>query len=168
MRSVNFEELIVHEKDGPYHSISAALLDAKPNSTIYVSEGLYSERLVITTPGIKILPRSKSQQNDIILLSSFGASIEVNIPGDGKCEIHHFKVTHTAKEEEPVNNTEEKKKVVTALMGIDKDFLNYDENDPRGWKGNTISINGDIPCLVRVKSGKLTMKVSSLNLADPL
>jgi pectin methylesterase-like acyl-CoA thioesterase len=97
--TTNALELEVSERDGPFYSISDAIEVAQPNSTILIHSGLYSERLVITKPGLKLMPKNKSEANDIILLNGDGPSILVDIPNKGKCEIFNFKVTHTAKSE---------------------------------------------------------------------
>lgn len=87
----------VNPKEGPFYTISSAIEVATPNSTIFIHSGLYSEQLTITTPGLKLVPKSRSEQNDIILLNGDGASILIDIPDGGKCEISNFKIANTAK-----------------------------------------------------------------------
>ena len=106
------------------------------------------------------MPKNKSEANDIILLNGDGPSILVDIPNKGKCEIYNFKVTHTAKSESKEASQKQKAKVINAFAGLGKEFLNYDEDDPHGWVYNTTGTDDDLPCLVRVKQGKLIMKVS--------
>lgn len=101
-------DLEVNPKDGPYFSISSAIEAAAPNSTIYIHSGLYSEKLTITTPGLKLVPKSRSEQNDIILLNGDGASILIDIPEGGKCEISNFKIANTAKSDLVDQNAKQK------------------------------------------------------------
>lgn len=59
--SAPLENIEVNQKDGPYFTISSAIEAAGPNSTIFIHSGLYTEQLLITTPGLKLVPKSRSE-----------------------------------------------------------------------------------------------------------
>ena len=164
--SVGHTEIVVNQTDGPYKTISAALDEATPYTTILIHSGLYSEQIRITKPNIRLQPVNRTIANDIILLNNRGPSIEIDIPKQGKCEIYNFKVTNTAKdddEDKERDKEKQKERMVQAFAGAGKEFLNYDKNDPRGWEANTANLDREIPCLVRVYSGQLVMKVTKIN-----
>lgn len=116
--SVPLVDIEVNQKDGPFYTISSAIEAAGPNSTIYIHSGLYSEKLVITTPGLKLVPKSRSEQNDIILLNGDGASILIDIPDGGKCEISNFKIANTAKSDLVDQNAKQKNQIINAFTGL--------------------------------------------------
>lgn len=165
-KTIVYKKLVVSEKNGPYKTINAALRAAKGPTMILVDTGLYNERIKIRKPDIKIMPSISSQTNDIIILNSYSSSIEIDIPKGTKCEIINLKITHTAKNDEMEEKQKNKKKLVNAFIGMKAEFLNYHEDDARGWKSNTVGIDESTPCLVRVKSGSLIMKVKKIQISN--
>lgn len=163
-KTLIYKELMVSEKNGPFRTISAALRAVEGPTIILVESGLYNERIRIRKPDVKIMPSNASNISDVIILNSYSSSIEVDIPQGAKCEIINLKITHTAKNDEMEEKQKEKKKLVSAFMGMKGEFLNFDEDDPRSWKSGTIGVSDDTPSLVRVKSGSLIMKVTAIEL----
>lgn len=163
-KTIPYQTLLVSEKNSPFKTISSAIKAAKGPTIILVDSGLYNERLRIKKPDLKIMPSNNSQISDIILLNSYSSSIEISIPNGGKCEIINFKITHTAKNDEAEEKQKEKQKLVNAFVGMKSEFLNYDNNDARGWKSNTLAFDDGVPALVRVSEGNLIMKDCMLSL----
>ena len=93
-------KLIVDATNGPFYTISSAIQAANGKTTILVNSGLYVENIRITKPDIKIVPFNKEAANELIIINDEGATIEIDIPDNGKCEIFSFKVTNSAKVEE--------------------------------------------------------------------
>ena len=83
---------VVDQEEGPYKTIQAAIDEAKPNSTIKISSGLYKENLVITKSSLKI--ESKDFNPDVYIMGNKGPAVYIDIEDGGSCLIQNIRFVH--------------------------------------------------------------------------
>lgn len=83
---------VVDQEEGPYKTIQQAIDDAKPNSTIKISSGLYKENLVITKSSLKI--ESKDFNPDVYIMGNKGPAVMIDIEDGGSCLIQNLRFVH--------------------------------------------------------------------------
>lgn len=67
--------IVVDQVNGPVTSIEAALKDIQPNTIIYLSEGIYTITVPITTPGL-IFDR-KDHEKPVYIIGNDGPVVNV-------------------------------------------------------------------------------------------
>lgn len=83
---------VVDSEEGPYKTIQSAIDDAKPNSTIKITSGLYKENIVIREPSLKI--ESKDFNPDVYIMGNKGPAVLIDIPNGGTCLIQNIRFVH--------------------------------------------------------------------------
>jgi hypothetical protein len=83
---------VVDSEEGPYYTIQSAIDDAKPNSTIKITSGLYKENIVITQHSLKI--ESKDACPDVYIMGNKGPAVLIDIPEGGSCLIQNIRFVH--------------------------------------------------------------------------